>query len=605
MTALAAQQQALMPSRCAATVWDDSCMALGPYSRIAITGFAAAFGVLTLAVARDHPTGSFGGASTLGGVAELGAGWSLIASGVLIWSRHRNNRCGPLLTAAGFAWFLPEWSNPRSGIAFGFTAALVGFVACTPLVAHAALAYPTGLMRSRLRLAVLTVSYGGALLLLGLLPATVFSAKATGCFECPRNLILIRGDAGLFETFNRYGLRIGIVWLTALGALLVWRLVRSTRSGAAVVLPVLLPATVYLVLVEWDFQHSLARGILSNDSFDQRLWRYEAVALVAVALGVGSALLRERQARASIARLVVELSQIPKPGAVRNALAQTLGDPTLDLAYNRPRTGRYVDAFGFPVELTPGPRQAITPMLRGDTPVAALVHDERLLDRQGLLHEVLAAARIAVENEQLQAEVRAQLEELRASRARIVETGDAERRRLERDLHDGAQQQLLAVSYDLRRMRTAAEADGDRTLTTLLAAATEEAQAALAELRELAHGIYPAILVEAGLAPALETLADHAAVPVELEKVTRARYEAPVETAAYLTAAEAIDDATGRGATHVSLNVDREDRLLVIRVRDDGTARTSGLIHLSDRIGALGGSLHVRPTSLRAEIPCA
>jgi len=116
-----------------------------------------------------------------------------------------------------------------------------------------------------------------------------------------------------------------------------------------------------------------------------------------------------------------------------------------------------VDAFGRPFELTTGPGRAVTPLLRGDTPVAALVHDVRLLEQPGLLQEVLPAARVAVENEQLQAEVRAQLEELRASRARIVDTGDSERRRLERDLHDGAQQRLLVLSYELGRTRAAAE----------------------------------------------------------------------------------------------------------------------------------------------------
>ena len=216
----------------------------------------------------------------------------------------------------------------------------------------------------------------------------------------------------------------------------------------------------------------------------------------------------------------------------------------------------------------------------------------------------MAAARVAVENEQLEAEVRARLEELRASRARIVETADAERRRLERDLHDGAQQRLLALSYDLRRARAAAEADGNGELTTLLATAGDEAQTALAELRELAHGIYPAILAEAGLAAALETLADDAAVPVELGNVTAERYSAPVETAAYLTAAEAIDDAARRGATLASVDVDRDGDGLVLTVYDDGAARTSTLVHVADRVGALGGSLDVGQTTLRAEIPC-
>jgi signal transduction histidine kinase len=592
-------------ARIAPGVWDHWRMRRSRrYGLLAIALLALALGLLSLAVARRDPVGSFAGRSALGGMAELGAGWSLVAAGLLFWLRHPANRFGPLLTAAGFAWFLPEWSNPGVGTALGFTVGTVGLVACAPFVAHAALAYPTGRLRSRLEFAVVAVSYAGALLLLGLLPATVFDPKPTGCFECPQNLVLTDGDAGLFDTFNRYGLRIGIGWLIALGAVLLWRLVRSSRAGATLVALVLGLATAYLGLVAWDFQHSLGRGILRNDPFDRRVWRYEALVLATFALAVGWGLLRERRARASIARLVVELGRMPKPGAVRDALRATLDDPGLEIAYRRRQAGGYIDASGRPVELNPGTGKAVTPLLRGEAPVAALVHDSRLLDQPHLLQEVLDGARMAVENEQLQAEVRAQLEELRASRARVVETSDVERRRLERDLHDGAQQRLLALSYDLRLARGAAEANGDPELVALLAAAGDEAQTALGELRELAHGIYPAILAEAGLGPALGTLSDEAPLPIELREAPSERFPAPVETAAYLAVSEAVQDSAGRGASFAWADVRRQGRRLVVVVGDDGSRRSSAVIHLADRIGALGGELEVRGSTLRAVIPC-
>jgi len=188
---------------------------------------------------------------------------------------------------------------------------------------------------------------------------------------------------------------------------------------------------------------------------------------------------------------------------------------------------------------------------------------------------------------------------------RIVETGDSERRRLERDLHDGAQQRLLALSYDLRLASAQAQADGDGQSGSLLTQATDQARAALGELRELAHGIYPAILAEAGLGPALATLADAAPLPVEIRDAAEGRYLAAVETCAYLLVAEALEDAAGRTASHATVSVLQDGGRLVVTVEDDGTDRTAELVQLADRVGALDGQLAVEPMRLRAELPCA
>jgi signal transduction histidine kinase len=204
----------------------------------------------------------------------------------------------------------------------------------------------------------------------------------------------------------------------------------------------------------------------------------------------------------------------------------------------------------------------------------------------------------------LQAVALVQLDQLRASRVRIVETGDAERRRLERDLHDGAQQRLLALSYDLRLAHASAQADGDAQTGTLLTEATDQARAALGELRDLAHGIYPAILTEAGLSAALATLAGVAPLPVELRDPADGRYPAAVETAAYLLIAEALDDAARRNASHAAVSVVRDGGRLVVTVEDDGTDRTSSMVQLADRVGALDGQLTVEPRRLGAELPC-
>jgi signal transduction histidine kinase len=212
---------------------------------------------------------------------------------------------------------------------------------------------------------------------------------------------------------------------------------------------------------------------------------------------------------------------------------------------------------------------------------------------------------LGLENERLQAELLVQLDELRASRARIVETADAERRRLERDLHDGAQQRLLALSYDIRLARASAEDAGDATARMALATAADETQGALEELRNLAHGIYPAVLAEAGIVPALATLADTAPLPVEILHADARRFPAPAEAAAYFTVTEAVADAADRGAGRATVTVVHEDGRLVVTVEDDGAVRGASLAALSDRVGALGGSLLIQPTVCRAEIPCA
>jgi signal transduction histidine kinase len=247
----------------------------------------------------------------------------------------------------------------------------------------------------------------------------------------------------------------------------------------------------------------------------------------------------------------------------------------------------------------------VTPIVREGQPVALVAHAADLLEGTALQQEIGSAARLAVDNERLQAEVLAQLADLRASRARIVEKADAERRRLERNLHDGAQQRLLALSYDLRLARAGAQADGAADLAAAIAAASDEAQTALLELRDRAHGIYPAVLAEGGLEAALATIADTSSLAVELGEVTTDRLPVPVETTAYVTVLETIADAEARGATFVGVDARRHDEQLVVTLDDDGAPRNRRPVHVADRVGALGGRVELGPSSLQAELPCA
>jgi signal transduction histidine kinase len=316
-----------------------------------------------------------------------------------------------------------------------------------------------------------------------------------------------------------------------------------------------------------------------------------------------------------VADLLVELERTP-PGAVGAALARTLGDPTLEVALWLPERGAYVDASGSPFELPPsGADRAVTVLGPDATPVAALVHDPALLERRGLLQAAGAAARLALENERLQAELRAQLAELRASRKRIVSAGDEERRRLERNLHDGAQQRLLALGLALQLAHEKLGPDANGA-GELLDEADGELRAALDELRELARGIHPAVVTEHGLTAALRSIAERSPVPVELDALPETRFPAEIEAAAYFLVSEALANvAKYAEARHVRVAVARRDGSVLVEVDDDGVggadaSRGSGLRGLADRVHALDGELQIdspsgRGTTLRATIPCA
>ena len=303
---------------------------------------------------------------------------------------------------------------------------------------------------------------------------------------------------------------------------------------------------------------------------------------MALAAAVAWGLLRTRRTRSSLARLVVELGESATAGGLRDGLAEALADPDLEIAYPV-GDGRYADVRGRVVDPAPLDGRTATPLVRDGRPVALLLHRADLLDSAEPIEEVASAARLALENERLQAEARAQLEDLRSSRARIVEAGDAERRRLERDLHDGAQQRLVGLSLALRLLRSRLGSDQDGELAARLDEAEAELGKAIAELRELAYGIHPAVLSDEGLAAAVEALAEDA--PVRIAGLPEERFSPAVETAAYLVVAEAVKT----GAVRVSAG--RLDGALVVDV--EAETEPEGLLELEDRVGALDGRLGV------------
>jgi signal transduction histidine kinase len=389
----------------------------------------------------------------------------------------------------------------------------------------------------------------------------------------------------------------------------------------------------------------------AQDGFSYLLWELRAVLQISAPILFVWGLLQTRLARSAVGDLVVALDRPLPPGGLQAALAQTLADPALEVAYALEREPgvdrldgqrRWVDAGGQPVALPaqgggagPGAgrgARVATIVERNGRPLAALLHDPAL--DPGLVRAAGAAAGMAIENERLHAQVRAQLDEVRASRARIVQAGDEERRRIERDLHDGAQQRLLSLSLALhaaRRQLAALRTGADPALVETLGGASAELRLAIEELRELARGIHPAILTDEGLGPALASLAGRTATPVTLLEVPAGRLPRPVEATAYFVVCEALANVTKYAhATTASVRVrlDHDNQRagtqageqagrqvgLLVEVRDDGVggadpARGSGLRGLHDRVAAVGGRLTVtspagQGTMVRAWLPC-
>jgi len=571
---------------------------------VAVLGLGAAAGALAIAEGSGRSL-TYAGRSGSGAALTLFAGLGLIAAGAVTALGRRPGRTADLAGLAGLVWFAPVWVGWQAGPALVRSVAMVLAGFTFPLVFHLVLAYPSGRMGSASGRAIVGVVYLETLLAANLLALFRDPYFDQGCrSNCTVNSFLFRSRPSLahaVEIADRWFVASAAVVLAALCAA---RLARGSRLARFRLATTAVPAILFAAAV-------IARAIVLQrvtveDPFDAGLFAIfalECTALVLLSTGLIAAVVRAHVERRAVGRVVANLDEAPSPGSVQAAFAEALGDPELQVAYWLADAGRYVDARGAQISApTPVAGRTVTRLVRNERTLAAISH---VAASSELESRIGPALRLALENERLQAEVLAQLDELRASRARIVETADLERRLIERDLHDGAQQRLLALSYDIRLARSSAEADGDNPTELALARAIEEMQVALEELRELAHGIYPAVLTEAGLAPALATLSDAAPLPFEILRTEHRRFPANVETTTYFAVAEAVDDAARRGADHAAVSVVHGDGRLVVTVEDSGSDRTSPMVTLADRVGALGGTLVVEPTLLRAEIPCA
>lgn len=536
-----------------------------------------------------------------GETARVVVGLSFVAVGLIAMSQRRRRRIGLLMVAVGLTWFIYDVGWVYEPLTY--TIGTLGAGLYQPILAHLTVVFPSGHLRSQVDRIVVVGTYG----LYGLASLgtqVLWDPRDSGC-PCPANLLLLHRDANLHSIAEQASGALLIAATAAVLAVLVWHWRRSGLSGRRALTPVLVSSIPIAGLV-------LATTIVGENFLPP----LAVLALTALPLGFLAGLLRLRLERAAVGSLVVELEGSARVGRIREALARTLHDRTLDVAYWVPSQQGYVDADGGPLTLPPeGAERSVTLLERAGQPVAALIHDAAVDDNPELVEAAAAVARLALENERLQAEIKAQLQQVRASRARIITTGDAERRRIERDLHDGAQQRLVTLSLVLGLARDQAAATADSALEEVLDEAAEQLRMALAELRELARGIHPAVLSQAGLHAAIESLADRLPVAVIVAYGPVMRFEPAIEAAAYFVVAEALTNVVKYAhANVVHVRVTYSDGHLTMEVMDDGVggadpSRGSGLVGLMDRVGALAGRLDVasepgRGSRVTATLPC-
>jgi signal transduction histidine kinase len=536
--------------------------------------------------------------------------WTFLFAGIVAWARRPHSRMGILMTFVAYCLLVRklQYSHNSATFTLGF---LFGELGITAAFAHAVLAYPTGRLRTSFERWFIGVSYvvviGFSFALLAVWEHTQTCIWSHSyCSEpTPKSLFALYPSKEAFDAIHDV-YRVGVYGVLAVVfiALILRRVHQASPAGKRVLVPLMLAA---VLAASRAVSEAILGFVQHSPDVAEAAYLWQVFGQIAVPIALVVGLLRAELARGSVADLVVELSHVA-PGEVRDSLARALHDNSLQVAYWLPMRRIYVDEAGHPVEL-PDDGRAVTKL----DDIAAIVHDPEL--DPSLVEAAGAAARLALHNARLQADVSAQLAKVQESRRRIVTAGDEQRRRIERDLHDGAQQRLVALALELRIAQRQFGQESPE-LERMLGVAVSELQVAVEELRELARGVHPAVLTEEGLAGALMSLAARTPVPVRIDAPDE-RFPGEIEAAAYFVACEAIANAVKHAhATQIRVSAERGNGTLVIEVEDDGVGgarengRGSGLRGLVDRVEAHGGTLRVESepgqgTRVIGELPCA
>ncbi len=537
--------------------------------------------------------------------ANFAAGLILVAAGLAVWRVRPGNRTWWLLVAAGFVWFAGSWQHSDN-----HNVALASFALAESylfFLAFAVAGFPTGRLAGIWdRLAVGAVA---ATLVFRAMAVLFLNVSPDPAGYGTRNRFLPISDPTYWHwSEDVFGWAITLanaLLLVAVGR----RWLALSGPGRRTLTPAMVSAAALTVAEAVQYQLGWNVKVAGTD-VSVFYVSFVAVCVVAVSMAVG--LVRLRGTRSSVITLVGELGEGVPPPQLESALRRALEDPSLVLLPWSAEHGSYLDAGGEPTELPmTGAHRSITRIGRDDEPVAALVHDATLHEDAGMIEAVLAAVRLTVDNDRMQSQIRANLAEVEQSRARILAATDAERRRIERDLHDGAQQRLVALGLAMRL----AEKNAEGSHRDFLGQAATELSAAIEDLRNLAHGIHPSVLTDSGLAVGLASIADRSAVPTALQADITREPNPSVAAAAYFTVAEALTNTAKHAqATKAHVYVAQTNGVLRLTITDDGVggldpAGGTGWRGIMDRVEAVGGTMRFESpagagTRIDVELPC-
>ncbi len=574
--------------------------------RVALTLVAVAYAVAALTLLPPTPTQltTYGAVSPSVQALDHLAGLSLLAAGVATAWWGPSWRAGLLLVGAGVLWYAPDWSGWEGGPA---VVRGLGTVAAPSLpvllLLLLLLLAPAGHRRAR----AIGAAAGTLSLALAVALVTVDDPLLDqDCWPtCSSSAFLVAADPSLAGLLTAGA---AVTWAVVSGGAAVaagvrwWRATVAARRWQGG----LLGAVVLAGAAELAFA---VATLLDQESAASPLFVtlhvVRALAWTVVAVTSGRTTWRHLTRRHALAVLVRDLEVDDLGRSLTAVLRDGSGDHDVEVVYPVGIDGRHVTADGLPATADAGRGRVATRLVHGDEVLAVVVHDPTVLPVPVLEASLGPAARLALENDRLSAERLARVHDVRDSRRRIVAAGDEARRRLERDLHDGAQQSLLALSSAVAVARATARRSDERVAVAELDRGVDEAGAALAALRRLADGIHPAVLTASGLGPALRSLADRAPIPVELELLTTDRFPPSLELAAYSLVVGALDEARDQahdGTASLVVRVLRASSLLVVEVDGAGRQLPASVL---DRAGALGGQVVATARGVRLELPCA